>query len=215
MTLILFLRIPILTTLFRFGLIFLALLGVAGCQKVDPIAKIPQPVVDVPGPKLIASDRWTASNNPEAIDLGLDYKVVPINTGTIRQMRREDSDTLKVPGTDRYEVSLPKAFEPGVYRIGTGDELEITVTLPGVAAAEGGAAIAPTAQSVVSTVDDAGRISIPQAGSIRVAGVSLAGAKKRAKKRAKTALSAIIKEPEVFLRVVKYGSRYFSRVMPS
>ncbi|CAG9244278.1 EPS I polysaccharide export outer membrane protein EpsA [Burkholderia diffusa] len=93
------------------------------------------------------------------------------------------------------------------YRIGPGDVLQITVwDHPELAAAQGGAQQTPprAADPVAGfVVDDRGNLTFPYAGTLPVAGLTVADAQARVTR----ALAAIYRNPQVTLRVASFRSQ--------
>jgi polysaccharide export outer membrane protein len=193
-----------------FALTVLGVMSLSACQNINPISAIPQQTGGVSGSQSSPFRQWSASNQPTAVDLGLDYRVIQINTDTIARMKSDIESSTRSTTGDAYgtqNYSQPKPFKPGQYRIGTGDELEVSVTLPASLSSDSTAnSVAPVMQSVITTVDDTGAISIPQAGALKVSGLTLASARKKAI----ASLKRTLQTPEVFIRIAKYGSRFFS-----
>ncbi|WP_034185258.1 MULTISPECIES: polysaccharide biosynthesis/export family protein [Burkholderia] len=102
---------------------------------------------------------------------------------------------------------VPAAPRAPSYRIGPGDVLQITVwDHPELAAAQTGAQQTPprAADPIAGfVVDDRGNLTFPYAGSLKVAGLTVADAQARVKR----ALGAIYRDPQVTLRVASFRSQ--------
>ncbi|KVT76643.1 sugar ABC transporter substrate-binding protein [Burkholderia territorii] len=104
-------------------------------------------------------------------------------------------------------LDTPAAARAPAYRIGPGDVLQITVwDHPELAAAQAGAQQTPprAADPVAGfVVDDDGNLTFPYAGTLKVAGLTAAGAQASVKR----ALGTIYRDPQVTLRVASFRSQ--------
>ena len=183
-------------------LLALSLGWLMGCSSVDPMVKVSLAGTD---PRA-AQIPWTASSGPDqpeaAAETGdMAYKILPVTPTRLQRLLYQWRSIKGYQQAQSFQLRLPPRTGPKTYRLGTGDELEITLADPlaSLSPSAGGQALS----RMITRLDEQGRASIPHAGSLDLAGKTLG----EAQSQIKSALANYIKSPQVFVRQTKFASQ--------
>jgi polysaccharide biosynthesis/export protein len=162
-------------------LAFLALIGLAGCGGLYSSPQVSSGSAEVGEVKVVAIDASSlnaanaAPYRPRTLP-AIFARSAGLGGGAIGAGAMPDPAFTAEPRPASLPTRLPPPFEPGSYRIGTGDVILLATpnTASTVEALTG--LLAAQSRRQGYTVQDDGAISIPEVGRVRLAGLTLAEA---------------------------------------